>query len=567
MLKAVFGWFDAHPGSYWIIASAAAVLLAGWIAYGFTRRGSLLTARRHAIVTGLILLGVLFAWRWPALLGTQELNPDESQLIAGAITLEYDPVFFRSVDGTTSGPLNFYALLPTHWLGIPQDFFNARLTGLLLVWGSLWAGYALLRREFGPAVAVLGLLPGLTLFATATDSDFIHYTSEHVSLLLIMLSGWLLWTAHKEAGGRDRHPLGRWLAAGVFMGMLPWAKLQAAPIAAALAAWGTWLALSRTALPWRQRWLDVLRLALAALSPSVGFLAMIVIFGQWTHFWRCYIENNLIYASTNIEFWAGVAKLYHLSTHTGNFIAFLAGPAFTVGVAVVACLFYGRKPGPLFWSGLILSVAAFAAVVAPRQGFHHYVLFLVPTLTWWAAAAMGVVHQSLDAPRKRLMLGLAFALIAAGMPIAVRSRLPVSPMFGQFLESWRNPYSEPAKVIRQLRQPGDFLAVWGWDCQIYVETGLPHATREAHSTRQLWDSSQRDSYYRPRYLQDITARAPTFFVDAVGPKAFFFHDRFHSAHETFAELRDYVAANYVMLEDFKRLRIYIRKDRAPQGAE
>jgi len=567
MLKAVFRWFDAHPGSYWIIASAAAMLLAAWIAYGFTRRGGSISVRRHALVTGLMILTALLAWRWPALLGTEELNPDESQLIAGAITLEYDPVFWRSVDGTTSGPLNFYALLPTHWLGIPQDFFNARLTGLLLIWGCLWATYGMLRREFGPAVAVLGLLPGLTLFATATDSDFIHYSSEHVSLLLIMLSGWLLWTAHRDANEAKGHPLKPWLAAGLFMGMLPWAKLQAAPIAAALAVWGTWLALSRTSLPWRQRWHDVLRLAAAALAPSVGFLAMVLIFGQWTHFWRCYIENNLIYANTNIELIAGIKKLYQLSTHTGNFIAFLAGPAFAIGVAVIACLFYRKRPGPLFWGGLLLSIAAFAAVVAPRQGFHHYALFLVPPLTWWAAASMGIVHQGLDAPRKRLMLGLAFALVAAGTPIAVRARLPVSPMFGQFLESWRNPYSEPSKVIRALRQPGDFIAVWGWESQIYVETGLPHATREAHSTRQLWDSPQRDNYYRPRYLEDFTARTPTFFVDAVGPKAFFFHDRHHSAHETFAELRDYVAEHYVMLKDFKRLRIYIRKDRTPQSSE
>lgn len=96
-----------------------------------------------------------------------------------------------------------------------------------------------------------------------------------------------------------------------------------------------------------------------------------------------------------------------------------------------------------------------------------------------------------------------------------------------------------------------------------METGLPHATREAHSTRQRWDSPQRDNYYRPGYFQDLTARTPTFFVDAVGLKAFFFHDRDHSAHETFPDLRDYVAANYVMLEDFEHLRLFIRKDRAP----
>ena len=50
----------------------------------------------------------LLAWRWPFLLQASEYNPDESQLLAGALTLTRDPVFWRSVDGTTSGPLNFY---------------------------------------------------------------------------------------------------------------------------------------------------------------------------------------------------------------------------------------------------------------------------------------------------------------------------------------------------------------------------------------------------------------------------------------------------------------------------
>ena len=60
----------------------------------------------------LLLAGALLAFRWPTLWIPHQQNPDESQLIAGAIALRHDPVFRRSVDGGTAGPLDFYPLLP-----------------------------------------------------------------------------------------------------------------------------------------------------------------------------------------------------------------------------------------------------------------------------------------------------------------------------------------------------------------------------------------------------------------------------------------------------------------------
>ena len=96
-----------------------------------------------------------------------------------------------------------------------------------------------------------------------------------------------------------------------------------------------------------------------------------------------------------------------------------------------------------------------------------------------------------------------------------------------------------------------------------MQSGLPQATREAVSERQIRESAQRDTYYRPRYLADLERNQPAFFVDAVGPGAFGFADRQTEAHESFAELRDYVQAHYRLLLDLHRDRIYVRADRMP----
>src|SRR5688500_1496949 len=128
MLKVLFGWLDAHPWIYWAILAVPTSALIAIVVATFWDDRTDREPERFDLRFLLIAIACLFAWRWPFLLESREFNPDESQLIAGAMTLTFDPVFWRSVDGTTSGPLNFYALLPMHAIGLPLDYFTARLT-------------------------------------------------------------------------------------------------------------------------------------------------------------------------------------------------------------------------------------------------------------------------------------------------------------------------------------------------------------------------------------------------------------------------------------------------------
>src|SRR5689334_20995257 len=101
MLTSLFNWLDGHPQAYWAGALAATAALPGWMALEW-RRAARGKAGRFAGAgfAGMLLL-FLVAWRWPFLLCAHEYNPDESQFVAGALTLAHDPVFWRSVDGTT----------------------------------------------------------------------------------------------------------------------------------------------------------------------------------------------------------------------------------------------------------------------------------------------------------------------------------------------------------------------------------------------------------------------------------------------------------------------------------
>ncbi len=567
MLKEIFHWLDAHPILYWLVAAAAMLLLAGWIIRGLLRRADGSTRSQPEWVLGLLLLAVLLAWRWPPLFGIQAYNPDEAQVIAGALTLQHDPVFWRSVDGNTSGPLNFYALLPTHWLGVPQDYFNARLTGLLLVWGALWSCYRLLRFDFGPSVAALGLLPGLFFFATAIDTDFIQYSTEHLPFFLFTFSAALLWQAHRQGLPGQAYPLRPWLAAGLLMGLLPWSKLQAAPLAATLAAWGTVLALTKPARSWPARFSETGRLAAAALAPGLLILLLVGGTGQWPHFVSSYLINNLAYVNSDYTVMSAVREFIRLCQFTWNFPGFLPAPLLTVAAAGLMAMIQRRRPGPLFLLGALFTAVACFCVLAPRRGYPHYLLFLILPMTWWSGAALGELWQHLRWPRQRLLLGLGFVLLTGVVSLLVRAREPKPLLFGELETNWRQPYDEAGRLLRRLRQPDDCLAVWGWNCHLHVQSGLPQATREAVSERQISESVQRDTYYRPRYLADLERNQPAFFVDAVGPGAFGFTERATHGHESFAALRDYVQSHYRLLRDLAYARIYVRVDRWPEAAK
>lgn len=563
MLKALFNWFDGHPHSYWAIAAVPTIVWAAWLVLGLRRAPAARPSRAERIWFALLLFGLLLAWRWPYLLDANQLNPDESQFIAGAITLQHDPIFWHSVDGTTSGPLNFYALLPTHLLGVPQDFFNARLTGLLLVWGALLACHGLLGATYGAPLARVAMLPGVAFFATATDSDFIHYSSEHPSLLLFALAAWLLWKHRAPPPAGQSQATAGWLAAGFVIGLLPWAKLQSVTFAAALAGGGIMFALLPSRASWPERSRRAGWLVVAVAAPSVLGVLTVAETGQFRNFTLTYLVQNITYVEeTGLTVFATLKELTRLSLFQWQFPVFLVGPVLTVIGATLACGWRRQRPDFLYVVGAGLTAVACFTILAPRRGFHHYLLYLVLPLTLWSGASLAGWWQNLRPGAARRWLVAAFVVGAGLLPLGQRLRLPVPFMFGQFAEHWRHPYSEVGRILRQQARPGDTLAIWGWCPQLYVETDLPQATREAHSYWQIRPSPLRD-YYRARYLGDLERNHPAFFVDAVGPDAFGFPDRDTAGHEIYVELKEYICRHYDLMLDDGQTRVYFRTDRMP----
>jgi len=553
MLKSLFQWLDLHPGSYWVLAAMATLMLVARLALTLGREAREPPAPprgpdwRDAVVLFLFIL----AWRWPFLLVAYEYNPDESQLIAGAMTLVRDPVFWRAVDGGSSGPLNYYLLVPWHWVGAPLDYFTARLTCLLLTWGALFVCLRTLARAFGRSAAWLGVLPAAGFFATVGHPELTNLSTEHLPLLLIAVAFGLL------AGRAPADRLRLWAACFV-AGALPWTKLQTAPIGLALLGWAGWQVLCAPGATARLRWRGSMEMLLAAALPTLLLAGLAAATGQLEAVWRRYILQNIVYVGTSeVASYGDALRAMWLNAQEDERFPLLLG---TVAAGLLAAVVYflrqRMRPSTILMAGGAVTLAAVAAVVAPRREFLHYVLLLPVPLTLCFGAALGGWWNRLETARGRLLLA-GFGLAAGLLPMVTRGLQPVPSVFGGFVHHWKYPRSSAATVLHALAGRGDTLGVWGWACHLQVESGLPQATRDGNTLWSMQDNAQQ-AYHRAVYLADLRHSAPAVFVDAVGLGAFVFTDRARNAHESFPELADYIRRNYTLVIDLLQERVYAR---------
>ena len=561
----VVSLLDHNHAAYWTAAGAATALFAGWTLRGAGTEPSRANERPERFVLAALVFALLLtAWRWPFWLDPAGLNPDEGQLVAGAQTLASDPVFWGAVDGATAGPLDFYVLLGVKLLAWPVGFLTARLTGALLLCGALVFCYRLLRLFVPAGPARLALLPAALFFAMATEHDFVHYSTEHLPLFLVVAGTFLVVRGSQTGDGRGR---AAWWSGGIVLGLLPWAKLQSIPLGAAIVLWAGWSLGQNATLARGEKWRRFGELLLAGLVPSVLGLTLVGLAGVWPVFLRSYVLQNFNYVAggfTAASLWdVTVASL----NQTWHFQASLAAPFLVALGGGMAGLLLRRslRPG-LGALGFALFAAAVFAIVAPRRPYPHYLLFLVLPLTCWFGAVLGAGWEYLTTRRARQWAALVGLALLAAWPVALRFSQPTPRMIDRLADTRAHPRTAAGEILRAVTQPGDRLAVWGWMIDFHVETGLRQATRFSTSFLCIQPNPLFD-YYRAQYLDELRRHPPAAFVDAVGPSADFFQARSLEAHDAcFPELARFIRENYVEFVDLEYARIYVRPDRLAAAA-
>ena len=522
-----------------------------------------------------LLLGVfattaflcILAFRWQSLCANREIaNPDESQLLAGAITLRHDPIFPRSVDGTTHGPADELALVAVNMLGVPFDYRLSHTVALGLALIGIVATWITLRHLFGDNMAQLAVLPLVAMVAFCDFGDFVQYSSEQLAAALIavaiscMVFAW-------DSSGRLVRPF--WLTlCGFTLGWLPVAKPQGVPV-------GLYCALSAVLLIWTTLGLDrptrfkaVGLLVTGGLLVPTLFLICVLCWGQWGEFSQSYLKNNLLYSLSRDYPWKeSPGRIFRIARQASGFAPFsLSGLAFLALAGVVV------PPSFKSWSrrvavlslGLLL-VSAFV-VMAPGRDYYHYLQFLFFPIALSVGCLFGDGWRAVENSQRffgpsiwsRLTLGLLYVGICVAPQVAWRVNAPF--LFAGSYSTGGSVLniSEAAREILRHVKSTDSLAIWGWTPRLWVETGLWQGTRDGNTSRQI-DPSPMGQYYKHRFVEDLERNRPAAFVDAVGTGNFI-SDRPAKGHECASLVAAYIDAKYRLAREVEGMRIYIRND-------
>uniref|UniRef100_Q029U0 Glycosyltransferase RgtA/B/C/D-like domain-containing protein n=1 Tax=Solibacter usitatus (strain Ellin6076) TaxID=234267 RepID=Q029U0_SOLUE len=527
----------------------------------------------------------LLYWRFPLLLGGAT-NVDEAEFSVSATKLLSDPVFFRTTNVSTSGPLNIFPLALPALFGFSPDYSTARVIALVVIFLTLFFLYRALSEMSSDVLARVAILPALGFFSLASFGDFLTYSAELIPMLLTALAVLACGRVIRRPGNSAR-PI---LALGFLVSAAFFAKMQSVPIMAAAAVFGAvvvWR--SREMRPW---WRPVLLLA-AGFAPlqllnlgiavaagvvresSVGYLAGNARFSRSTGQWTPNIPDLVasLIATTEMQFLvlillalAAVTLYAALRGDRERSLLRLAGCA-----VVAAAAFFGlTRVQSLLHSptsrtlGIVIAVAAlgafawltfrrifgifalalvgatlFAIYLSPQKYPHYTELLIVPisTLIGWLLMRQG--------PRLSTVV-VALAVIAAAETTlfhGVRRNL---------WEAHQHTALAGGSLIRSLTHAGPTVVIWGWRPELLLSAGRIPATRESNY---FYNGTEPE-----RVLQGLTRARPELIVDALDVSCCVVLERKHYGFQAVPAIDEFVRANYSLVAEEHQQRFYLRKD-------
>ena len=482
-------------------------------------------------------------------------------MITQALTLRHNPVFWRSVDGTTAGPLDSYFLVVPGLVGLPFDYITAHLIAFGLVSLCLWLLYRTARLWFGEPAARLALLPVVFLLGLTQNGDFLHYNSELIALVLLSWSYYL----YARQLRQKQPPSGRVALAGLLLGMVPFGKLQAVPLAAVVGLFIVLDLLSRRHLTIPAKVGRIVLLGVCAIVFPLLVVGLTWVNGVYDDFITFYIFGNFQYGGHTNQ----LQSLLQLPDFFRNGHEFDWLVELTIGVWLVGLILAFRQ-GIQFerfiWTIggflLLLLVATLFSITRTGSGYVHYLYFLTGPILFGLAYGWRQLLANDRWGRWASVGTIAIFLTLFGVQTMQNywRGNPMNPYPSDGQDGWELQPSPVSNIVAKYARPGEKLVVWGWRCDYYVQTQMPQGVAENHSIRSAFTHPLLATYQQ-RYVRDFMRSFPPVFVDAVGQQNLWMNDRKTQSHEIIKPLGQFVADHYTCVSVANDARIYVRKDR------
>ncbi len=511
--------------------------------------------------------------RWTSLL-VPNVNPDESQFIAGAIKLFKDPVFWQSVDTGSSGPLNIFPLELPVYLGIRLEYASARLVATLLVFISILSLYYSLNIIYNKSIARSSVFLVVVTFSVMPIYDLKYYASEYVPITLLTLSLMTICFSYRYPKNELR------IVSGLLLGAIPVAKFQGLPIAFAIV-------LLAIHIIWKQSQdktefsKSTILFALSFLIPSLIIFAYLIRFSLIDDFWKSYIQQNLLnYSSGTLKVVNNSTKSSHIGDHLGyifnlffstRVLFCLAAAMLIVLIPILIYFQYFKiqktkrsRSFYLIYYSILQLIFSLYAVLKPANQFYHYLLFLIIPCGFLIGVCLGELQiiainsslkKSLGNLPIKLLINFLLYIVIVGIAQGLFYIKYDDPNLLRREELLKHYHGPLETAITQIIHPGETMVVWGWAPELYVETATIQGVRDAVTASAIIPSPLQ-KYYLKRFIDDLAKSSASVFVDAVSPKMFTFHDPKTQEHEAFPELNKIITEKYKLVDNIDGVRIY-----------
>jgi hypothetical protein len=473
-----------------------------------------------------------------------EINVDESMMTAQAMRYQQDLTPWRSVEGESNGPIDSWVLLLAHELGMPFGYRALHTVAALVLAATLLASACAARRLFGDAPAMFGLAAGSWWLAWAPVQEFEHYASELMPCLLISLA---LAAMARARQGPHAFDWRRGLLAGILVGLVPWGKLQAGPVALALGAWGVADALYKRPRPCLAY---VTAMIGGAIAPSAILLGWVLAAGAGPEFWRAYILGGLYHAPSK-SWELQLSNVRDLLSIQPSAPWFWDSAVLAIGVVVLRRQLAQRAVGrrALVLTGVLVAAGLYVTLRPITQWGHYAFFCLTPLMLAAALCARFALGDdgggAIGATDPRRRAGWAILAVAL-LPLPVAAFLYKGD-FQDVSQKWNYTQSHVfdtqhfiAQAVRYYVPHPESLAVWGWEPSLYVDLGLPPAVRSAGYAF-LKDGNPSEGLLRDAFIRDLEQSKPQVIVDV---EDFIYRGQRLAPPEIFPELVDYLQENY-----------------------
>jgi len=518
----------------------------------------------------LIFLFILIGRINSSIFGFQLLNTDEFVIGAKAMRL-INGFSITEFDGATSGILNAIFLTWPNLFGIDVTYLSIRLSGVIAVSLIIYFTFKIMTRYLEKYLSILLIFPLVLFFSLTKDPDFLHYTNELISILLIIISLNYYFLSYEKY-----NPL-YLIIASVSLGLVLFAKMQFFPVACLIIAF-----INLRFLLIEKKFHRILLSSLAFIFPVIFFSTYYFfnneledLFYNVIHFplsdflaRNQIAQEELLVGSNSIQnIIAGDKKNIFVSHLLYNSVFHLL----YLYLLIFIFIFFKKFKNNLLIGAKILFefkvlmlasviITTFLIIVITGSVHRHYLINLLPIIPLYICFFIKdfTFYKNLKFFRWPIVF-----LVLFSVSIFLENKKFYSENFVKknIFDNKIDFHSPEVLKYFKLDKDVDRLIVWGWKPEIYLLSGLTPSNREATNLKQI-DNRLGREYYRKRFISEFDKNKPSIVIDYAKSNAIFYNKKEFGV-VNFPKFKERLNKNYIKIKSVNKNcpEYYLRKNK------